>query len=125
MIGTKLTSKCMKSVLRRRLSENANFQATHQQFSGRKRFYKEVKVDTIVGTEATTSESYRILLDGRELKTPARNALHLPNRDIAMMIAAEWDAQTDKKRGIQVSNCPAHKTSSIKIKLILILALRL
>jgi chaperone required for assembly of F1-ATPase len=80
------------------------FQQTHQQFAGRSRFYKGVSVDAVSGVD--DSERYRVLLDGRELKTPARNPLHLESVDVAMLIAGEWDAQTSKKRGIQPATMP-------------------
>lgn len=49
---------------------------------------------------------FSITLDGRVLKTPGRNPLVLPNINLAMAIAAEWDAQTDHRRGIQPVNMP-------------------
>ncbi len=73
---------------------------THQRYAGRKRFYKQVGVD-----QAPTGE-FRVLLDGRVLKTPSRNPLYLPNREVAMMIAAEWDAQTDARKGIEPVSMP-------------------
>ena len=83
------------------------FQQTHQQFAGRSRFYKGVSVDAVGGVDGVDdSERYRVLLDGRELKTPARNPLHFQSIDVAMLIAGEWDAQTSKKRGIQPATMP-------------------
>lgn len=51
-----------------------------------KRFYKEA---TIRSSEA----GWEILLDGRPVKTPARNALAVPTEALASAIAAEWQAQ--------------------------------
>lgn len=50
-----------------------------------KRFYKNASVGDIAG-------AYAVLLDGRPAKTPARNALALPNAAIAAAVAAEWNA---------------------------------
>ncbi len=54
-----------------------------------KRFYKEVGV-------AADAEGFRILLDGRPVKTPAKNTLVLPTRALADAIAAEWAGQGDE-----------------------------
>jgi chaperone required for assembly of F1-ATPase len=54
-----------------------------------KRFYKSVTVDR-------APEGYRILLDGKPVKTPGRNALLLPRDALAQSIADEWLAQTDE-----------------------------
>lgn len=53
-----------------------------------KRFYKEVGVDH-------TPEGYRILLDGKPVKTPGRRNLLLPTQALALAIAEEWRAQDD------------------------------
>ena len=53
-----------------------------------KRFYAEVEV-------REEAEGYRVLLDGRGIKTPARSALVLPNVSTAAAIRDEWDHQTD------------------------------
>ncbi len=51
-----------------------------------KRFYKEVSVDR-------SPDGFRILLDGKPLKTPSRDTLLLATRAMAEGIAAEWRAQ--------------------------------
>ncbi|HJR56341.1 MAG TPA: ATP12 family protein [Rhizomicrobium sp.] len=51
-----------------------------------KRFYKEVSV-------GVAEDGFRILLDGRPVKTPAKNMLALPTRALAETIAAEWAGQ--------------------------------
>lgn len=51
-----------------------------------KRFYKEVSV-------GAAEDGFRILLDGRPVKTPAKNMLALPTRALADAIAAEWAGQ--------------------------------
>ena len=54
----------------------------------RKRFY----------SQATVGEGapFPILLDGRAVKTPARNSLAAPARLLAQAIASEWDAQGER-----------------------------
>jgi len=52
----------------------------------RNRFYKEVSVDTADGL-------YRVLLDGKPVKTPGGAALALPSGTLAQAIADEWRAQ--------------------------------
>ncbi|GAA0557333.1 ATP12 family chaperone protein [Rhizomicrobium electricum] len=52
-----------------------------------KRFYKEVSV---------SAAPFRILLDGRPVKTPARAPLELPTLAFAEAIAEEWREQGDE-----------------------------
>lgn len=54
-----------------------------------KRVYREVQV-------ASAGESWRIMLDARELQTPARHPFLLPNQGLAEAIASEWQAQAEK-----------------------------
>lgn len=54
-----------------------------------KRFYKEATV-------ALEGGKFRILLDGRPVRTPARAILELPSQKAAEAVAAEWQAQGDK-----------------------------
>jgi chaperone required for assembly of F1-ATPase len=51
-----------------------------------RRFYKDVAITDDLG----------IALDGRSVKTPARETLILPNRALAETVAAEWEAQDAK-----------------------------
>ncbi len=53
----------------------------------RKRFYERAS--------AGEGPAYPVLLDGRAIKTPAKNTLAAPVRSLAEAIAAEWDAQVD------------------------------
>ncbi|NCN85203.1 MAG: ATPase [Sphingomonadales bacterium] len=53
-----------------------------------KRFYKDVSVSPV-------GDAFAILLDGRPMKTPQRNALAVPVSALADAIAAEWAAQGD------------------------------
>ncbi|TCT00948.1 ATP12 family chaperone protein [Aquabacter spiritensis] len=52
-----------------------------------KRFYSAVTVDRDAGG------AYRILLDGRPVRTPARAVLAVPDLRLAEALAAEWAAQ--------------------------------
>lgn len=71
----------------------------HQTIAGRIRFYKHVDI-------VQENNSWQITLDGRILKSPGRNPLLLPSKELAIAIAAEWDGQIDKKKGIQPSTMP-------------------
>jgi chaperone required for assembly of F1-ATPase len=51
-----------------------------------KRFYKNAAV-------APESSGLAILLDGRPVRTPARNALLVPTEELAEAIAEEWNSQ--------------------------------
>jgi chaperone required for assembly of F1-ATPase len=51
-----------------------------------KRFYKDVSVETIPA-------GFRVLLDGKPVKTPGRQYLLLPARALADAIAGEWQVQ--------------------------------
>jgi chaperone required for assembly of F1-ATPase len=53
-----------------------------------RRFYKEAKAEARDG-------AFAILLDGKPVKTPAKNALTLPTLAAAEAVAAEWQAQKD------------------------------
>jgi chaperone required for assembly of F1-ATPase len=54
----------------------------------RRRFYRNAGI----GVDGRT---FRVLLDGRPVKTPARRTLAAPSRALAEAIAAEWDAQRE------------------------------
>lgn len=51
-----------------------------------KRFWK-------TAAAVADGDGFAVELDGRRLKTPAKNALLLPTQSLAEMVAAEWDAQ--------------------------------
>lgn len=53
-----------------------------------KRFYKEA-------VSRRDEDGAAIMLDERELKTPGRNPVRVPTRELADAIAAEWSAQAD------------------------------
>ena len=50
-----------------------------------KRFYKETAVDAGDG-------GWRVLLDGKPMRTPAKTVLMVPTQALAEAIAAEWRA---------------------------------
>ena len=54
----------------------------------RRRFYQRAEVEDADG-------EFRIVLDGRPVKTPARRTLAAPTRALAQALAAEWEAQRD------------------------------
>ncbi|WP_411035861.1 ATP12 family chaperone protein [Shinella sp. BYT-45] len=54
-----------------------------------KRFYKDVSTDE-------TPEGFRILLDGRPVRTPAKKLLAVPAQPIADRLKAEWDGQGEE-----------------------------
>jgi chaperone required for assembly of F1-ATPase len=54
----------------------------------RRRFYERAQVEDADG-------EFRVVLDGRPVKTPARRTLAAPKRALAQALAAEWDAQRD------------------------------
>ena len=54
-----------------------------------KRFYKDVSIDAAEG-------GYRILLDGRPVRTPGKKLLAVSAQPIADRLRAEWDAQAEE-----------------------------
>jgi chaperone required for assembly of F1-ATPase len=54
-----------------------------------KRFYKTTGIDAADG-------GFRVLLDGRPMKTPAKQTLVLPVEGLALAVAEEWDAQAEE-----------------------------
>lgn len=54
--------------------------------AGRARFYKSVAVDSDGG-------KFRLLLDGKPVRTPAKKQLVLPTRALAEAVATEWEGQ--------------------------------
>lgn len=54
----------------------------------RRRFYQRAEVEDADG-------KFRVVLDGRPVKTPARRTLAAPTRVLAQALAAEWEAQRD------------------------------
>ena len=54
-----------------------------------KRFYKEVSVEA-------SGDQYRVLLDGRSIKTPGRSETLVPSQSIAELLQSEWEAQQER-----------------------------
>jgi chaperone required for assembly of F1-ATPase len=54
----------------------------------RRRFYAHAAVEH-------AADEFRVTLDGREVRTPARAVLSTPTRALAEAVAAEWEAQMD------------------------------
>lgn len=54
-----------------------------------KRFYKDVSVEQ-------DGDSWRVLLDGRSVKTPAKSSLEFPSKKAAELSAGEWSAQVEE-----------------------------
>jgi chaperone required for assembly of F1-ATPase len=63
-----------------------------------KRFYRETTVDADEG-------GFRVLLDGKPMRSPAKAILVVPTRGLAEAIAGEWDAVPEKAE-IKVGHLP-------------------
>lgn len=59
----------------------------------RKRFYKAAQIGELAGEK--TAEGFPLLLDGKQVMTPARKALVAPKRELAEAIAREWETQVE------------------------------
>ncbi len=59
-----------------------------------KRFYESAAA--AAGPPGATGEGFRVLLDGKAIKTPAKAEMTLPNLALAEAIAAEWQAQGEE-----------------------------
>ncbi|MFG1394905.1 ATP12 family chaperone protein [Xanthobacter agilis] len=70
-----------------------------------KRFYKDVTVGAAEG-------GFTLLLDGRPVRTPARNLLLVPTRALAEALAKEWDAQA---REIDPLSMPLTRLANVAI----------
>jgi len=57
-----------------------------------KRFYKSVTLDK------SSENGFGLLLDGKPVRTPAKQIFIVPNEILANLIVTEWDAQTDEIR---------------------------
>ncbi len=70
-----------------------------------KRFYKTVSVEGAAG-------GFRLLLDGKPVRTPAKRELRLPTQALADAIASEWAAQGER---IDPSSMPLTKLANSSI----------
>lgn len=57
--------------------------------TGRRRFYQSAGI-------APDDGAFRVLLDGKTVRTPGKRELLLPTRALAEAIAAEWEAQGER-----------------------------
>ncbi|WP_419913440.1 ATP12 family chaperone protein [Hoeflea sp.] len=53
------------------------------------RFYESADI-------GETADGYSILLDGKPIRTPAKQLLELPTRKLAELLCAEWNAQSEE-----------------------------
>lgn len=67
-----------------------------------RRFWKQADV-------APTEDGFTVLLDGRNVKTPAKALLVVPTEALARKIAAEWDAQ---EKEIDPTGMPYTRTAN-------------
>lgn len=58
------------------------------------------------------ADAYRVLLDDRPLRTPAKALLSLPTRAMAEAVAAEWEAQPDE---IDPLSMPVTRAANVAI----------
>lgn len=70
-----------------------------------KRFYKDASIEG-------WDEGFTVLLDGRVVRTPARNRLALPSAALAEAIAAEWRAQGQE---IDAASMPLTRLANVVI----------
>lgn len=94
--GTEYSSKIASRTLK-----ESTAPLIHQRLAGRQRFYKKVGIEKV-----PDGKGYRILLDNRVLKTPGRNDMTFQNELLATTVAAEWDYQSDKRRGLEPTTMP-------------------
>ena len=57
--------------------------------TGRKRFYKKVGI-------VQSNNEFEITLDNRKVKTPGGQIFRVSSEPLALAVANEWDAQSDK-----------------------------
>jgi ATP synthase F1 complex assembly factor 2 len=58
------------------------------------KWYQRASVERVEG--AAASQQFTVKLDGRELLTPADRTLRVPSYALALIIAAEWEKQTQR-----------------------------
>jgi chaperone required for assembly of F1-ATPase len=75
-----------------------------------KRFWKAAAV-------VQAERGFAVELDGRGVKTPAKQALHLPTRAMAEAVALEWDAQENI---INPNTMPVTKTANAAIDKVMV-----
>lgn len=73
-----------------------------------KRFYKDVDVASVEG-------GFAVRLDGREIRTPGKAALHLPGAGLANEIAAEWAGQGEE---IEPASMPMYRLANTAVDIV-------
>ncbi len=59
-----------------------------------KRFYERASWEAVApGADGRAGAGFRVLLDGKAVKTPAKAEMALPSRPLAEAVAAEWQSQ--------------------------------
>jgi ATP synthase F1 complex assembly factor 2 len=71
--------------------------------------YDKVAVKALTAAEVAGGNGFAVLLDGRELRTPAKRILALPTHALATGVALEWEAQD---RHIRPDTMPLMKLST-------------
>lgn len=104
-----LRTRRSSTQLVRYFSQEVNTTNASNLITGRVRFYKTVDVRQDDGG------LFGVTLDGRNLKTVQMNKLLVPSEELAWAIANEWDAQLDKKRGLQPATMPLTTLASTAI----------
>lgn len=61
-----------------------------------KRFYKVATAEEAVTPDGRSTGSFRIHLDGRPVRTPAKRVVELPALELAEAVAQEWAAQRER-----------------------------
>ncbi len=62
-----------------------------------KRFYARASWEAAApGKDGPAGAGFRVLLDGKAVKTPAKAEMPLPNQGLAEAIVAEWQAQGEE-----------------------------
>jgi chaperone required for assembly of F1-ATPase len=76
--------------------------------AGARRLYRSAGI-------AAAGNGFAVLLDGQPARTPARAALEVPSRALALAIAAEWQAQDER---IDPATMPMTRLAAIAIDLV-------
>src|SRR6185295_17609797 len=79
--------------------EQGSDKAQGQRGAPARRFYQTATIAHIAASAPlgeAQPEGYRVLLDGKVLRTPAKGHLVVPTRALAAAIAAEWQAQREQ-----------------------------
>ena len=82
----------------------------HQSFPSQARLWQPFTLpDHCFDYSPPMQQGFNVLLDGRVLRTPARHELVLPNKGLALAIAAEWQWQVSGTAAARTIRLPAAK----------------